>query len=95
MALVFTRLKVFLVVLLCLNQMALAVFTMPAKDKFSGRITGRGRLVKNSDTGMMEVYVRGCGKVVIPKNSENETPKEGENVEFAFEGRCIITDWRK
>lgn len=86
---------IYLVCLLYDSAFANSMYFIPKAQKFDGMITSRGKAQKNEESGMMEVYVRGCGKISIPKNASGEVPKDGENIELAFSGRCSIVDWGK
>lgn len=82
---------------LLLSQQSSAEYVIiqrPEKDKFADQITGSGIAHKELGSDLLSVYVRHCGNITLFRNSKGELPKDNQRVEYKFDGRCKISDWR-
>lgn len=64
-------------------------------DPFKDKITGIAVARREAGSELVFVPIRGCGKITLFRNSKGELPKDGDRIEFAFDGRCKISDWKK
>jgi len=56
-------------------------------------ITGRVLSPEGKPDGQLLFYVRNCGKLKVPKNSEGKIPKAGQTITVSMKDSCRIFDW--
>jgi hypothetical protein len=57
-------------------------------------VTGRAIEEDGEKGGQLRLYIRDCGKVIIPKNAKGDAPRAGQTITATIKGRCQIGDWR-
>jgi hypothetical protein len=62
--------------------------------KKSTHVTGRVIDPGTEKDVQLKFYVRGCGKINVPRNSKGDTPKSGQNINVTIKDRCKISDWQ-
>lgn len=58
------------------------------------KVTGQALSVDGEKDGQLRLYVRGCGKISIPRNSKGDIPKKGQTITATLKERCLISDWK-
>ena len=48
---------------------------------------------QDGNGGQLKLYVRNCGMVLIPKNSDGKAPKAGQKIHATLKESCKISDW--